>query len=101
LQGEIDTLRLFNRALPPEEVLNLYAQDTVGIEKIPVLLLQPQAQSVEKGREVTFRVVAQLGLPATFQWQCDGLTLPGATAPELTLSNVPPSLDGGRYRVFV
>ena len=101
LQGEIDTLRLFDRALPQEEVMNLYAQDTVGIEKIPVLLLQPQAQSVEKGRGVTFRVVAQVGLPATFQWQCDGLTLPGATAPELTLSNVPPSLDGGRYRVFV
>lgn len=101
LQGEIDTLRLFDRALPQEEVINLYAQDTSGIEKIPVLIVQPQAQSVEKGRDVTFRVVAQVGLPATFQWQSDGLTLPGATLPELTLSNVPPSLDGGHYRVSV
>jgi hypothetical protein len=56
---------------------------------------------VEKGRDVTFRVAVHEGQPVTFHWQCDGLTLPGATTPELTLSNVLPSLDGGRYRVFV
>ncbi|MEY3535215.1 MAG: hypothetical protein RLZZ582_791 [Verrucomicrobiota bacterium] len=101
LQGEIDSLRLFHRAFSLEEVMNLYAHDTVGLDKAPVLLVQPQAQSVEKGRDVTFRVAVHEGQPVTFHWQCDGLTLPGATTPELTLSNVLPSLDGGRYRVFV
>jgi len=101
LQGEIDSLRLFHRAFSLEEVMNLYAHDTMGLDKAPVLLVQPQAQSVEKGRDVTFRVAVHEGQPVTFHWQCDGLTLPGATTPELTLSNVLPSLDGGRYRVFV
>jgi hypothetical protein len=101
LQGEIDSLRLFNKALSPEEVLGLYARDTADLERIPVLVVQPQSQSVEKGRDVTFQVVAQEGQPATFQWQRDGVNLPGEMAPELTLNHVSASLDGGRYQVLV
>ena len=101
LQGEIDSLRLFNKALSPEEVLGLYARDTADLERIPVLVVQPQSQSVEKGRDVTFQVVAQEGQPSTFQWQRDGVNLPGEMAPELTLNHVSASLDGGRYQVLV
>jgi len=101
LQGEIDSLRLFHRALPLGEVMNLYAHDCVGSSDNPVLVVQPQAQSVEKGRDVTFRVALKTPANTTFQWQLNDTHIPGATASELTLSNVPPSLDGGRYRVLV
>lgn len=101
LQGEIDDLRLYGRALSLEEVLDLYAHDTTGLGTVPVLVLQPQAQSVEKGRDVTFRVAVRNDEPCQFQWQLNQTNLPGATRSELTLSNLPPSLDGGRYRVLV
>ena len=101
LQGEIDDLRLYGRALSLEEVLDLYARDTMGLGAVPVLVLQPQAQSMEKGRDVTFRVAVRNNEPCQFQWQLNQTNLPGATRSELTLSNLPPSLDGGRYRVLV
>jgi hypothetical protein len=101
LQGEIDSLRLFNKALSLEAVMDLHARDTADLGTIPVLLVQPQSQSVEKGRDVIFRVVAQEVAPATYQWQRDGVNLPGETAPELTLKHVSASLDGGRYQVLV
>jgi hypothetical protein len=101
LQGEIDDLRLYGRALSLEEVLDLYARDTMGLGAVPVLVLQPQAQSMEKGRDVTFRVAVRNDEPCQFQWQLNQTNLPGATRSELTLSNLPPSLDGGRYRVLV
>jgi hypothetical protein len=101
LQGEIDSLRLFNKALSLEAVMDLHARDTADLGTIPVLLVQPQSQSVEKGRDVIFRVVAQEVAPATYQWQRDGVNLPGETAPELTLKHVSASLDGGHYQVLV
>ena len=101
LKGDIDDLRLYGKALSAEEVLGLYAADAVGLGSAPVLVLQPQAQTVEKGREVAFRVAVRDGSDCSFQWQLNQTNLPGATGPELILTNVMPSLDGGRYRVLV
>ena len=42
LQGEIDSLRLFHRALSLEQVMHLYAHDTAGLDKTPVLIVQPR-----------------------------------------------------------
>lgn len=101
LQGDIDDLRLYGKALSSEEVQMLYASDSAGLSSVPVLVLQPQAQTVEKGREVTFRVAVRNDASCTYQWQLNQTNLSGATGPELTLTNVTPSLDGGRYRVLV
>ena len=101
LLGEIDELYLFGKALSLEEVLNLYAHDSADLAEAPVLVRQPQAQSVEKGTDVTFRVAVRNDAPSEFQWQLNQTNLPGATRSELTLSNVTPALDGGRYRVLV
>lgn len=101
LQGQIDSLRLFNKALSQEEALELHARDTADLTGIPVLALQPQSQSVQKGGFVAFRVAAQPSAAVTYQWQRDGVNLPGATGPELALDHVSASLDGGRYRVLV
>jgi len=101
LQGDIDDLRLYGKALSAEEVLALYASDSAGSGSAPVLVLQPQAQTVEKGRDVTFRVGVRDGGSCTFQWQLNQTNLPGANSAMLTLTNVTPSLDGGRYRVLV
>lgn len=101
LQGQIDSLRLYGKALSVEAIMSLHAHDTEGLGVTPILVRQPQAQSVEKGRDVTFAVSVQESAGCTFQWQLNQTNLPGAQQPELTLSNVPPALDGGRYRVLV
>jgi endonuclease/exonuclease/phosphatase family metal-dependent hydrolase len=66
----------------------------------PVILEQPQDQTVAQGANATFTVTAT-GTPApTYQWLFQGTNLPGATASALTLTNVT-SANAGVYRVTI
>lgn len=65
----------------------------------PVITLQPVAQDVESGVNVTFTVAAT-GLNLTYQWQKDGLDMPLKTTPALTLNSVS-TADIGNYRCVV
>jgi hypothetical protein len=66
----------------------------------PAILAQPQSQSVSSGADVTFAVSAR-GLPAlTYQWQLNGVPLPGETSAALTLLHVTTNRVGS-YRVVV
>jgi len=66
---------------------------------VPLSILdQPQDQDVDAGTDVTLAVLAA-GLPrAHHQWRRNGTNIPGATAPNLTISNVQPS-EAGEYDV--
>ena len=69
---------------------------TGGSATAPAFSTQPSSQSVTAGAGVTFTVAAS-GSPApTIQWKKDGTSLPGATSPTLTLSNVQ-AADAGTY----
>jgi alpha-tubulin suppressor-like RCC1 family protein len=59
------------------------------LEVVPLLIeTQPRDQVGYVGRDASFSVsVHGLG-PLTFQWQCQGTNLPGATAPTLTLADL-------------
>lgn len=60
---------------------------------------QPSAQMKLVGESVTFTAAAA-GLPApAYQWLKDGVPIPGATAPSLTLTNLAVN-DGGVYSVL-
>jgi hypothetical protein len=64
----------------------------------PLMTLQPIAQSVLEGSGVSFTVAAS-GTPApSYQWEKNGVTLPGATGAVLTLSAVTTN-DNASYRV--
>jgi hypothetical protein len=64
----------------------------------PVLLSQPASQSVLGGGTVVLAVSAT-GAPApTYQWKLDGVDIPGATGPTLTISNTTVA-SAGIYKV--
>ncbi len=54
----------------------------------PVVALQPVAQTVLQGTAVSFSVAAAGSLPLSYQWQRNGVNLPGQTTASLALPNV-------------
>ncbi|MCW7541249.1 hypothetical protein OOT46_25900 [Aquabacterium sp. A7-Y] len=73
---------------------------TVKALQPPVIASQPMARSVTVGEQATFYVVASGGSP-TYQWQRNGVDIPGATTgtyrtPATTLAD-----NGARFRVVV
>ncbi len=69
-----------------------------GPEMAPYFTTQPASQTVAAGATVTFQCAAA-GYPfPTYQWQRNGVDLPGATNATLTISNVQ-SRHWGEYRV--
>ncbi len=65
---------------------------------LPVIITQPQSQTVATHSTVTFFVVSSN--VTTYQWQTNMVDLPGATNSSLTLSNVVVE-DSATYRVIV
>jgi Immunoglobulin domain len=66
----------------------------------PLILSQPQSQTVAVGASVTFTVVAEGTGPLEYQWRHDGEEVANATNTTLTLDNVQ-STDAGKYSVRV
>jgi len=61
---------------------------------VPVIT-GPTNKTVIAGNNVTFNTAVVIANPApTFQWQTNGVDVPGATSTSLTLNNVPFALDG-------
>jgi len=66
----------------------------------PTIITQPQSQTVVAGAPVTFTVIATGAPPLHYRWTRNGLSLPNAGGPSLTLSNVQPA-QAGVYRAIV
>jgi hypothetical protein len=64
------------------------------------ILTQPTSRTVPNGSAVRFSVAATGTPPLSYQWQRNGVDLPGATAPGLDLANVQPDA-AGLYRAVV
>lgn len=62
--------------------------------------LQPASQTVTNGAKVQFHARAVGVQPLSYQWQRDGVNLPGATKADLTIINALGG-DTGSYRVLV
>ena len=97
-KGIIDDVRIYNRALSPSEVVQLY--NTENGSAGPWITTQPTGQSAQAGANVALNVAASGTPPMSYQWLFNGATLPGATAATLTLSLVN-SIDAGAYSVVV
>ncbi len=67
---------------------------------VPSILTQPISETVRQGENVEFSVSATHLLPLSFQWQLEGVDVPGATNAALALTNVQPS-QAGAYTVIV
>ena len=66
----------------------------------PLIVTQPQSQTVTNGSQVTFDVIAQSRVALSYQWQKNGADLPGATDSSLTLIGVS-TADQATYRAVV
>lgn len=101
--GLIDEVAIFNRALSALEVQSIYNAGSVGMclpQSPPIIVTQPQNQTVTAGQSVTFTVTATGVAPLRYQWLRDGANISGATNATLTLNNVTLSHSGG-YSVIV
>jgi hypothetical protein len=81
-------------------VLNWSMQSTTN--QLPVIIQQPQSQTVFSNASVILSVVActNTGNPLLYQWFFNGAAIPGATGSTLTNTGVLPSTVG-QYRVQV
>jgi hypothetical protein len=67
----------------------------------PVLLTQPQSQSVTEGQQVLFSVAAGGSPTLSFQWSRDGQSILGATSSTYLVASADLADDGSRYSVTV
>lgn len=93
--GQVDDVRIYNRALSDSEVGQLYA-----FEAAPQIVTQPQGQVGYWGMAASFQVGAGSPLPLSYQWYKDGFPISWATNPTLTLTNLD-FTDAGSYWVVV
>jgi lysophospholipase L1-like esterase len=98
--GLLDEVCLFSRALSAAEIASDYSSAIVGKCKAPVILSQPQGGARYWGGAITLSSSASGALPLSYQWQKDGLPLPGATTTSLVMSNLPVA-SAGNYSLFV
>ncbi len=73
---------------------------TMKVDAAPVITSSPTAQTVAAGATATFSVIATGSPTPAFRWRRNGVTLSGATAATLTLTNAQPA-DAGQYSVSV
>jgi glucose/arabinose dehydrogenase len=67
----------------------------------PAITAHPQSQTVSAGEPATFTVSASGSPPLQYQWQRDGVDIPGATSASYTLASAQAADDGARFRVRV
>ena len=66
----------------------------------PLILSQPQSQAVNVGTPVTFSVGATGSAMLYYQWQFNGVNIPGAAASSLGFASAQPG-NAGNYSVIV
>lgn len=72
-----------------------------AVNEAPTLARQPESVTVLPGQPATFTVSAT-GTPSLrYQWQRNGMDLPGQTSASLTLTSVKLTDSGARFRVRV
>jgi hypothetical protein len=91
-----------NNSVGPVAISSPAATLTVnpGAVPIPLSVTDPTPQVQTPGGSATFAVAASGTGPITYQWLKDGVTLPGATLPVLTVNGIN-SADAGTYSVTV
>ncbi len=73
---------------------------TLKVLAPPHISTHPQSVDATVGEAIRFTVTATGTEPLTYQWQKDGVNVPGATAADLLLTNIGIA-DAGQYRVEV
>ena len=99
-EGLIDEVSIYNRALRPEEIQAIYQAGAAGKTKSITILEGPQSQVGYWGKSAVFGILVKGSGAYSYQWQKDGVSLPGATGATLLLTDLQLS-DAGSYTVVV
>jgi hypothetical protein len=83
VEGSIDDVMIFNRALSPASVQQLYDDQ---FEPMPEITEQPSSRSGYAGQSTTFNVLATGTGTVSYQWRKNGVNITTATSSALTLS---------------
>ncbi|VVB54521.1 Immunoglobulin domain protein [uncultured archaeon] len=67
----------------------------------PTITMQPSNQMVSEGEAATFSVVATGTAPIIYQWQRNGVDIPGATSATYTIPSTALSDSGSTFRVNI
>ena len=100
LNGALDEVSLYNRALSPGEIAAIYSAGGLGKCKAPNLVTQPQDQLRYWGGSVAFAAAAVGANPLSYQWQKDSVPVADATTSSLMLTNLQLT-DAGGYALQV
>jgi hypothetical protein len=103
-QGTICQVAMYTNALTPAQVLNHYYEGELNAPpatSAPIIVTQPQSQSVFLGGTVTFSVGAVSELPTTNQWYANSVAIAGQTGSTLTIVNVGSATASTNYSVIV
>ncbi len=103
LNGVMDEVALYNRALSASEIATLYATGAAGKCKGTndiLITAQPQSQVAAPGNNVAFTVTATGVAPMTYQWHFNGSPITGATDATLALPAVQIG-NAGTYKVVI
>ena len=93
--GETYTIGLFG-----DPSTNITYRFALTIGSTPIILEQPQNQSVKPGGAALFRVFAPATLPISIRWQFNGVELTNSSGPTLPVKNVS-ATNVGTYRAVV
>ena len=97
LNGELDEVAVFSRALDPAEIQALY-QGQLAPEFPPLITSQPVGLTRYLGCTALFSAAAAGSLPISYQWRFSGSVMPDRTNASLLLSNLSDA-DAGDYSV--
>ena len=101
--GIIDECSVYNRQLSASEIQSIYSAAAAGKcapATPPIVISQPQSQTVFVGDTATLNVSAGGTAPLSYQWRRNSTNLSGATDASLVLANVQLS-DAGTYAVVI
>jgi len=103
VQGTVDEVSIYNRALSSNEIASIYNAGSAGKCAGPLppgIAAPPVNQTTVEGSNVVLSVTASGTGPFSYQWSFNGKNIPGATNATLTLTNLHPN-QSGNYTVTI
>ncbi|EEF57235.1 LamG-like jellyroll fold domain-containing protein, partial [Pedosphaera parvula] len=98
--GDIDEVAYYNTVLSADRVANHFGLGEYGTTTQPFFTQQPTPQTILAGQNATLSATAGGSPRLIYQWQKDGVNIPGAANPTLTIANAQYA-DNGSYSLTV